>query len=104
MNAIFSDMLAISEQLKAKGPLAHEIWFIDRDAEYELFLHNMREVPAGKSSNIALDVRLFRAHVKEFFDATYEQRLGMKIFRFCPGIWVVMSDGTVLDGSKATNP
>lgn len=97
---MLSDLITMHEQLQRKGPFAHEIWFIDRDAEYELFMRQTKEVPAGLAPNIPLGIRLFRAHIKEFFDATYEQRLGMRCFRACPGIWVLMSDGTVLDGTK----
>lgn len=96
---ILDAVLNMRESLKNRGPFASEVWFIDRDAEYWLFMQQVKEdrLPQGFGAlNPAYGVRLFRSRIADFFEAPPERRLAMRVFQCMRGMWIVMSDGTVM--------
>lgn len=93
--SMLDGILEIKRQLAARPPVATQIWFVDKTVEYYKFSAMCKNFPAERNElqNLFPSQPLFGVEVFSIKSAEYVET--MPTFCMVPGIWVVMSDGSV---------
>lgn len=106
MSEILEALKEFQRKIDSMKPIATELWFVDRPQAYFTFFGSMSELCKQSPNSFGLyGIRVFNTRSADVLNLPRDRRLAARVFQMVPGVWVLMSDGTVqeMTGRPPTN-